>query len=179
MESANDHFYIFQLNIQGIKNALTTKQAEVIMRAKENITNPLNIDQALDARDAIAKSLYTSLFTWLVNRVNKIMLGKSAAIKKAHKKTIFSVISILDIFGFEEFAENSFEQLCINFANETLQHYFNKNIFKLEQAEYAKEKLEWTPIQYNDNSPIIHMISKKPIGVFHLLDDESNFPKVT
>ena len=179
LNSANDYFYLFQLNIQGIKNALTTKQAEVIMRAKENITNPLNIDQALDARDAIAKSLYTSLFTWLVNRVNKIMLGKSAAIKKAHKKTIFSVISILDIFGFEEFAENSFEQLCINFANETLQHYFNKNIFKLEQAEYAKEKLEWTPIQYNDNSPIIHMISKKPIGVFHLLDDESNFPKVT
>ena len=122
--------HLLQLNIQGIKNALTMKQAEVIMRAKENITNPLNIDQALDARDAIAKSLYTSLFTWLVNRVNKIMLGKSAAIKKAHKKTIFSVISILDIFGFEEFAENSFEQLCINFANETLQHYFNKNFAK-------------------------------------------------
>ena len=91
---------------------------------------------------------------------------------------MFSVISILDIFGFEDFAENSFEQLCINFANETLQHYLNKHIFKLEQVEYAKEKLEWTPIQYNDNQPIMHMISKKPIGVFHLLDDESNFPKV-
>jgi myosin-15 len=155
------------------------KQTEIVMRSKENVVNPLNIDQALDARDAIAKSLYTSLFTWLVNRINKIMLGKSAAIKKAHKKTIFSVISVLDMFGFEEFSENSFEQLCINFANETLQHYFNKNIFKLEQAEYAKEKLEWTPIQYNDNQSIIHMISKKPIGVFHLLDDESNFPKAS
>ena len=91
---------------------------------------------------------------------------------------MFSVISILDIFGFEDFPENGFEQLCINFANESLQHYFNKHIFKLEQAEYVKEKLEWTPIQYNDNQSILHMISKKPIGIFHLLDDESNFPKV-
>ena len=109
-----------------------------MVRSKENVVNPLNIDQALDARDAIAKSLYTSLFTWLVNRINKIMLGKSAAIKKANKKTVFSVISILDMFGFEEFSENGFEQLCINFANESLQHYFNKHIFKQEQAEYAK-----------------------------------------
>ena len=77
------------------------KQSEVMMKSRENIATPLNIDQALDARDAIAKSLYTSLFTWLVNRINKIMLGKSAAIKKAHKKTVFSVISILDMFGFE------------------------------------------------------------------------------
>ena len=60
-----------------------------------------------------------------------------------------NIISILDLFGFEDFTENSSEQLCINYANETLQQQFNKNVFKMEQAEYAKEKIEWTPIPYN------------------------------
>lgn len=86
-------------------------------------------------------------------------------------------ISILDIFGFEDLAENSFEQLSINFANESLQLYFNKHVFKLEQAEYARERLEWTPLQWEDNLPVIHLLAKKPVGILHLLDDESNFPR--
>ena len=113
-----------------------------------------------------------------------------------------NIISLLDLFGFEDFAENSFEQLCINYANESLQYYINKLIFKTEQAEYAKEKIEWTPIGYHDNNAILHILSKKPVcsnleflrqfhvkiytifyilqvGVFHLLDDESNFPKAS
>lgn len=99
----------------------------------------MNIDQALDARDAFAKALYSSLFSWLVARVNHIVY-------KGTKQT--AAISILDIFGFENFTENSFEQLCINYANENLQFYFNKHIFKLEQQEYAKEKIDWTTINY-------------------------------
>lgn len=99
----------------------------------------MNIDQALDARDAFAKALYSSLFSWLVARVNHIVY-------KGTKQT--AAISILDIFGFENFTENSFEQLCINYANENLQFYFNKHIFKLEQQEYAKEKIDWTIINY-------------------------------
>ena len=90
-----------------------------------------------------------------------------------------NIIGILDLFGFEDFTENSFEQLCINYANENLHYYINKLIFKTEQAEYAKEKIEWTPITYFDNQPILHILSKKPVGVFHLLDDESNFPKAS
>lgn len=86
-------------------------------------------------------------------------------------------ISILDIFGFEDLAENTFEQLCINYANESLQLYFNKHVFKLEQAEYARERLEWTPLGWEDNLPVIHLLAKKPVGIFHLLDDESNFPR--
>ena len=113
--------------------------------------------QALDARDAMSKALYSCLFTWLVSRLNKIISGKSS------RKTVKNVISILDIFGFEDFQENSFEQLCINYANENLQYFFNKNVFKLEQAEYAKEKIEWNPISFSDNQPIIHMLSKKPV----------------
>lgn len=88
-------------------------------------------------------------------------------------------ISILDIFGFEDLAENSFEQLCINYANENLHLYFNKHVFKLEQAEYARERLEWSPLQWEDNLPMIHLLAKKPVGIFHLLDDESNFPRAS
>ncbi|KAE8738384.1 hypothetical protein FOCC_FOCC016139, partial [Frankliniella occidentalis] len=87
--------------------------------------------------------------------------------------------SILDIFGFEDFKENSFEQLCINYANENLQFYFNKHIFKLEQQEYARDKIDWQTITYNDNMPVINLIAKKPVGILHLLDDESNFPKAS
>lgn len=75
--------------------------------------------------------------------------------------------------------ENSFEQLCINYANENLHLYFNKHVFKLEQAEYARERLEWTPLTWEDNLPVIHLMAKKPVGIFHLLDDESNFPRAS
>ena len=86
---------------------------------------------------------------------------------------------MVDLFGFEDFGENSFEQLCINFANEAVQAQFNRQLFKLEQQEYAREKLEWTPIPFNDNAGVMQMLSKKAVGIFHLLDDESNFPKAS
>ena len=119
--------------------------------------------------DAIAKALYSRLFSWLVERINSIIC------KEFDKK---NSIAILDIFGFENFSSNGFEQLCINYANETLQFYFNKHIFKLEQEEYAKEKINWKNIDYVDNKPCIDLISKKPNGIIHVLDDESSFPKV-
>ncbi|XP_039312298.1 unconventional myosin-XV [Solenopsis invicta] len=164
--------HLLQVNSDGIIRALTTKTTEA---RNERVFTALNIDQALDARDAFAKALYSSLFSWLVARVNHIVYKgtkQTAAIQTA-------AISILDIFGFETFTENSFEQLCINYANENLQFYFNKHIFKLEQQEYAKEKIDWTTINYTDNLPVIHLIAKKPVGILHLLDDESNFPKAT
>ncbi|RZF46223.1 hypothetical protein LSTR_LSTR010885 [Laodelphax striatellus] len=159
--------HLLQLSVDGIKQALTTKTTEA---RNERLLTALSIDQALDARDAFAKALYSSLFAWLVARINHIVY-------KGTKKT--TAISILDIFGFEDFKENSFEQLCINYANENLQFYFNKHIFKLEQQEYAKEKIVWQNITYSDNMPVIHLLSKKPVGILHLLDDESNFPRAT
>ncbi|PNF27702.1 hypothetical protein B7P43_G13754 [Cryptotermes secundus] len=159
--------HLLHLSPDGIKRALTTKTTEA---RNERVVTPLSIDQALDARDAFAKALYNALFSWLVSRINQIVC-------KGTKHT--AAISILDIFGFEDFKENSFEQLCINYANENLQFYFNKHIFKLEQQEYTKEKIEWQTINYTDNLPVIHLIAKKPVGILHLLDDESNFPKAT
>ncbi|XP_013792758.1 unconventional myosin-XV-like, partial [Limulus polyphemus] len=158
--------HLLQLSVEGILRALTTKTTDT---TKDSVITPLNIDQALDARDAVAKALYSTLFSWLVQRVNQIVY-------KEKKQTS---IAILDIFGFENFRENSFEQLCINYANETFQMFFNKHVFKLEQQEYAKEKIEWQAISYPDNQPVINLISKKPVGIFPLLDDESNFPKAT
>jgi myosin-15 len=87
-------------------------------------------------------------------------------------------IAILDIFGFENFSTNSFEQLCINYANEALQFHFNRHVFKLEQEEYAKEKLAWKKIDFSDNTDCLDLIGKKPNGILQILDDESNFPKV-
>ncbi|XP_014248612.2 unconventional myosin-XV isoform X2 [Cimex lectularius] len=159
--------HLLQISVDGIKMALTTKTTEA---RNERLLTALTIDQALDARDAFAKALYSSLFAWLVARINHIVY-------KGTKRT--TAISILDIFGFEDFKENSFEQLCINYANEHLQCYFNKHIFKLEQQEYAKEKIQWQNITYTDNLPVIHLLSKKPVGILHLLDDESNFPRAT
>lgn len=159
--------HLLQISVDGIKMALTTKTTEA---RNERLLTALTIDQALDARDAFAKALYSSLFAWLVARTNHIVF-------KGTKRT--TSISILDIFGFEDFKENSFEQLCINYANEHLQCYFNKHIFKLEQQEYAKEKIQWQNITYTDNLPVIHLLSKKPVGILHLLDDESNFPRAS
>ncbi|CAJ0946477.1 unnamed protein product [Ranitomeya imitator] len=88
-------------------------------------------------------------------------------------------IGVLDIFGFEDFETNSFEQFCINYANEQLQYYFNQHIFKLEQEEYKGEGISWHNIDYTDNVGCIHLISKKPTGLFYLLDEESNFPHAT
>ncbi|KAH8240493.1 hypothetical protein KR038_007643 [Drosophila bunnanda] len=160
--------HLLHINAEGLHRALTSRTTEA--RA-ERLHTPLGIDQALDARDAFAKALYAGLFNWLVSRINSIV--QKGGTHDAHR------ISILDIFGFEDLAENSFEQLCINYANENLQLYFNKHVFKLEQAEYARERLEWTPLAWDDNLPVIHLLAKKPVGICHLLDDESNFPRAT
>ena len=79
----------------------------------------------------------------------------------------------------KNFASNGFEQLCINYANETLQFFFNKYVFKLEQEEYSREKISWKTIDYTDNKPCIDLIAKKPSGIIYILDDESHFPKST
>ncbi|XP_072168442.1 unconventional myosin-XV-like [Diadema setosum] len=129
-----------------------------------------DVDLIVDQhRDGIAKSLYTCLFAWLVRSINSIT-------GQAGKMTS---IAILDIFGFEVFQVNGFEQLCINYANEHLQFYFNKHIFQLEQMEYAKEKIQWQTINYVNNQPVLDLLAKRPTGILHLVDDESNFPKGT
>jgi len=83
-----------------------------------------------------------------------------------------SSIGVLDIFGFEDFTRNSFEQFCINYANETLHFYFNQHIFKFEQEEYRREGIRWTDIEFNDNTACLDLFNKKPTGLLYLLDEE-------
>jgi myosin-15 len=107
----------------------------------------------------------------LVTRVNSIV--QRGGLHDAAR------ISLLDIFGFENLNDNSFEQLCINYSSESLQLYFNKYVFKLEQQEYSRERLDWTSMTWMDNTPVIQLLGKKPVGILHLLDDESNFPRAS
>ncbi|XP_033087060.1 myosin-IIIb [Trachypithecus francoisi] len=88
-------------------------------------------------------------------------------------------VGILDIFGFENFQRNSFEQLCINIANEQIQYYFNQHVFALEQMEYQNEGIDAIPVEYEDNRPLLDMFLQKPLGLLALLDEESRFPQAT
>ncbi|XP_072450556.1 unconventional myosin-IXb isoform X3 [Chiloscyllium punctatum] len=141
----------------------------------EKLILPYSLNEAVTTRDSMAKSLYAALFDWIVLRINHALLNK----KDMEESVMCLSIGVLDIFGFEDFPNNSFEQFCINYANEQLQYYFNQHIFKLEQEEYQSEGITWHNIDYIDNVGCIHLISKKPTGLFHLLDEESNFPHAT
>ncbi|OWF46490.1 unconventional myosin-XV-like isoform X2 [Mizuhopecten yessoensis] len=160
--------HLLQLSEDWLKQALTTKVTET---RGDRVLTPFNIEQALDSRDAISKALYSRLFTWLVERVNLIIC------RAEREKT--SAIAVLDIFGFEDFHVNSFEQLCINYANETLQFFFNQHIFRLEQREYTKENIDWSLIEFQDNQPVIDLLASKPAGILVILDDECSFPQAT
>ncbi|KAE8703222.1 Myosin-2 [Hibiscus syriacus] len=105
-----------------LMQALSTHR---IRAAKDNIAKKSTFQQAIDTRDALAKFIYASLFDWLVEQINKSLAGG--------KRYVDRSISILDIYGFESFKKNSFEQFCINYTNERLQQHFNQHLFKLEQ----------------------------------------------
>ncbi|XP_054418171.1 unconventional myosin-IXa isoform X7 [Pteronotus mesoamericanus] len=152
--------------------ALVTRKTVTV---GEKLILPYKLAEAVTVRNSMAKSLYSALFDWIVFRINHALLNS----KDLEQSTKTLSIGVLDIFGFEDYENNSFEQFCINFANERLQHYFNQHIFKLEQEEYRAEGISWHNIDYIDNTCCINLISKKPTGLLHLLDEESNFPQAT
>ncbi|KAI5588109.1 hypothetical protein BDE02_05G074300 [Populus trichocarpa] len=155
-------------NVGELKLALSTRKMRV---GNDTIVQKLSLSQAIDTRDALAKSIYSCLFDWLVEQVNK-----SLAVGK--RRTGRS-ISILDIYGFESFERNSFEQFCINYANERLQQHFNRHLFKLEQEEYIQDGIDWTKVDFDDNQDCLNLFEKKPLGLLSLLDEESTFPNGT
>lgn len=138
---------------------------------RETVTKAQNKEQCEFAVEAIAKALYERLFKWIVMRINRSL--------DRTKRQGASFIGILDIAGFEIFAMNSFEQLCINYTNEKLQQLFNHTMFILEQEEYQREGIEWKFIDFGlDLQPTIDLI-EKPMGILALLDEECFFPKAT
>ncbi|KAL8404093.1 hypothetical protein RB594_009089 [Gaeumannomyces avenae] len=135
----------------------------------EKITSNLTQAQAIVVRDSVAKFIYSSLFDWLVDIINRSLATDEVL------NRVKSFIGVLDIYGFEHFAKNSFEQFCINYANEKLQQEFNQHVFKLEQEEYLREQIDWTFIDFSDNQPCIDLIEGK-LGILSLLDEESRLP---
>ncbi|XP_017262666.1 unconventional myosin-Vb [Kryptolebias marmoratus] len=134
----------------------------------ELLVKPVSGQQALEARDALAKHIYGQLFTWTVQRLNSALRSQRSKAK--------SFIGVLDIYGFETFEWNSFEQFCINYANEKLQQQFNRHVFHLEQEEYVREELAWNRIEFSDNQQCINLIEGQ-LGMFDLLDEECRMPK--
>ncbi|XP_074534427.1 unconventional myosin-Va-like isoform X2 [Halichoeres trimaculatus] len=133
----------------------------------ETFVKPVSKTNAINCRDALAKHIYARLFSSIVASIN-------SALKSTTKQRSF--IGVLDIYGFETFDINSFEQFCINYANEKLQQQFNLHVFKLEQEEYMREEIPWTLIDFYDNQPCINLIEAK-LGVLDLLDEECRMPK--
>uniref|UniRef100_A0A8C2I537 Myosin VB n=1 Tax=Cyprinus carpio TaxID=7962 RepID=A0A8C2I537_CYPCA len=140
-----------------------------LVTTAETYVKNVSYAQAVNARDALAKHIYAHLFDWIVEHINKALHTST----KQH-----SFIGVLDIYGFETFEINSFEQFCINYANEKLQQQFNSHVFKLEQEEYMKEQIPWTLIDFYDNQPCIDLIEAK-LGILDLLDEECKVPKGT
>ncbi|XP_022745847.1 myosin-11-like [Durio zibethinus] len=158
---------LLMCDVQALEDALCKR---VMITPEEVIKRSLDPRSATVSRDGLAKTIYSRLFDWLVNKINK-SIGQDPTSK--------SLIGVLDIYGFESFKANSFEQFCINFTNEKLQQHFNQHVFKMEQEEYTKEQIDWSYIEFVDNQDVLDLLEKKPGGIIALLDEACMFPKST
>ncbi|XP_067084920.1 unconventional myosin-Ic isoform X1 [Osmerus mordax] len=146
--------------------ALTHK---TLLAKGEEMISPLNFEQAASARDALAKAIYGRTFTWLVEKINQSLALKDEAYPGSKGS---SVIGLLDIYGFEVFQHNSFEQFCINYCNEKLQQLFIELTLKSEQEEYEAEGIAWETVQYFDNKIICDLVEERHKGIISILDEE-------
>ncbi|XP_017777144.1 PREDICTED: myosin-VIIa-like [Nicrophorus vespilloides] len=153
------------------KDLNTSLTKRTFFASGESVIKELSKGQASESRDAFVKGIYGRMFIFLVDKINE-------TIDQTKMKRKYS-IGVLDIFGFENFNVNSFEQLCINYANENLQQFFVQHIFKMEQDYYKAEGIDWKNISYIDNQDVLDMIGMKSMNAMSLIDDESKFPKGT
>ncbi|CAL9116696.1 unnamed protein product [Musa acuminata var. zebrina] len=158
---------LFMCDAKALEDSLCKR---VIVTRDENIIKTLDPEAAALSRDSLAKIVYSRLFDWLVNKINS-SIGQDPNSK--------CLIGVLDIYGFESFKTNSFEQFCINLTNEKLQQHFNQHVFKMEQEEYTKEEISWSYIEFVDNQDILDLIEKKPGGIIALLDEACMLPRST
>uniref|UniRef100_A0A671SZI7 Unconventional myosin-VIIa-like n=1 Tax=Sinocyclocheilus anshuiensis TaxID=1608454 RepID=A0A671SZI7_9TELE len=173
---SSTHFKMAAQLLEVSPNALDVSLTQrSLMTNRESVSKPLTSAQAVDGRNAFVKAIYGRLFVWIVEKINSAIYKPPPD----DPKHVRLSIGLLDIFGFENFNNNSFEQLCINFANEQLQQFFVKHVFKLEQQEYTRENIVWNNIEFNDNQCTLDVLAVKPLNVLALIDEESLFPKGT
>ncbi|XP_013636824.1 PREDICTED: myosin-10 isoform X2 [Brassica oleracea var. oleracea] len=158
---------LFMCDEKALEDSLCKR---VMVTRGESITKSLDPGSAALSRDALAKIVYSKLFDWLVTTINN-SIGQDPSSKY--------IIGVLDIYGFESFKTNSFEQFCINLTNEKLQQHFNQHVFKMEQEEYTKEEIDWSYIEFIDNQDVLDLIEKKPGGIIALIDEACMFPRST
>ncbi|KAK8043671.1 P-loop containing nucleoside triphosphate hydrolase protein [Apiospora rasikravindrae] len=153
--------YLLEVTPEALIKGITIRV--LTPRNGEVIESPANPAQATATRDALAMAIYYNLFDWIVARINQSLKAKQATDNN---------VGILDIYGFEIFEKNSFEQLCINYVNEKLQQIFIQLTLKAEQEEYAREQIQWTPIKYFDNKVVCDLIEQiRPVGLFSAMKD--------
>jgi len=161
-EAAGRISKVLGIPMADIQQALTHRTIEA---QTDVVVTTLGVDQGAYARDALSKSIYDRLFSWLVRRLNTSLSSRD-------QKARHTLLGILDIYGFEVFKSNSFEQFCINYCNEKLQQLFIELTLKSEQEEYLAEGITWVPVEYFNNKIICDMIEMKHTGIVSLLDEE-------
>ncbi|XP_014493730.1 myosin-2 isoform X3 [Vigna radiata var. radiata] len=167
-EAVNSAAQLMGCSSQDLMTALCTHK---IQADEDTIAKHLTLKQAIERRDAIVKFIYASLFNWLIDQLNKSL--------EVGKKCTWKSISILDLYGFQTFQKNGFEQFYINYANERIQQHYNRHLFKLEQEDYELDGIDWTKVDFEDNQGCLDLFEKKPQGLLSLLDEESNLPNAS
>ncbi|NXR07802.1 MYO1A protein, partial [Semnornis frantzii] len=158
---------LIRLDPSVLEQALCSR---TVKARNESVLTTLSVPQGYYGRDALAKNIYSRLFDWLVNRINASIQVKPGKQRK--------VMGVLDIYGFEIFQDNSFEQFIINYCNEKLQQIFILMTLKEEQEEYVREGIQWTPVEFFDNSIICNLIENSKGGILAMLDEECLRPGV-
>ncbi|EEY59580.1 myosin-like protein [Phytophthora infestans T30-4] len=181
-----DHFTkaaeLLGVSTEALDHALTKRW---IHASNETLVVGVDVAHARNTRNALTMESYRLLFEWLVARVNNKLQRQASDPWDADDSDVddeedsADFIGLLDIFGFEDMAENSFEQLCINYANEALQHQFNQYIFEEEQRLYRDEGIRWSFVDFPNNRACLELYEHRPIGIFSLTDQECVFPQGT